>query len=111
MLDYKAIGRRISFYRKKSSITQGALAEKLDISDGYISQIERGNARISLTRLDEIAEILKIDIACLLSDKVMHSDIVVNSEIQEIIKDWNKDKIDFLISLLNCADETFKKDR
>lgn len=41
----------------------------------------------------------------------MHSDIVVNSEIQEIIKDWNKDKIDFLISLLNCADETFKKDR
>lgn len=111
MLDYKAIGRRISFYRKKANITQGTLAEKLDVSDGYISQIERGSARISLTRLDEISEILKIDILCLLSDKAINSGVVVNSEIQEIIKDWDKEKINLLIRLLGCAEETFKNER
>lgn len=111
MLDYKAIGRRISFYRKKANITQGTLAEKLDISDGYISQIERGTARISLARLNGISEILNVDICCLLSDRAVNSDTVVNSEIQEIIKDWDKDKINLLIGLLNCADQEFKNNR
>lgn len=109
MLDYKAIGRRIAFYRKKANITQGILAEKLDISDGYISQIERGSAKVSLTRLDEISEVLKVDIACLLSDRVMNSDSPINSEVQEIINGWSKEYVDLLINLLNCADNNLTK--
>ena len=109
MLDYKAIGRRIAFYRKKANITQGVLAEKLDISDGYISQIERGSAKISLTRLDEISEILQVDIACLLSDRVIRSDLPVNSEVQEIISGWDKEYVELLIKLLNCADDNLTK--
>lgn len=109
MLDYKAIGRRIAFYRKKANITQGVLAERLDISDGYISQIERGSAKISLTRLDEISEILKVDIACLLSDRVMSSNSPINSEVQEIINGWDKEYVDLLINLLNCADNNLTK--
>lgn len=109
MLDYKAIGRRIAFYRKKANITQGILAEKLDISDGYISQIERGSAKVSLTRLDEISEVLKVDIACLLSDRVMNSDSPINSEVQEIINGWSKEYVDLLINLLYCADNNLKK--
>lgn len=107
MLDYKAIGRRIAFYRKKANMTQGSLAEKLDISDGYISQIERGSTKVSLARLDKIAEILGVDIVCLLSDRVLNHDVPVNSEICEIIKNWDKNKVDLLIKLLTCAEENF----
>lgn len=67
MLDYKAIGRRISIYRKKKGLTQAVFSEKLDISESYISQIERGATKVSLTRLDKIAEVLKIDIALIKS--------------------------------------------
>ncbi len=107
MLDYKAIGRRIAFYRKKIDMTQAVLSEKLDITESYISQVERGSAKISLSRLDETADVLGVDIAYLVSDRVADNDSFVNSEILEIIKDWDKQKIDFLIHLLICADNQF----
>lgn len=109
MLDYKSIGRRIAFYRKRAKISQGVLAEKLDISDGYVSRIECGSTKVSLARLDEISEVLNIDIACLLSDKIIDSDYVVNTEVYEIIKNWDKEKVNILIALLSCADEQFNK--
>lgn len=109
MLDYKAIGRRIALYRKKAKITQGLLAEKLDVSDGYISQIERGTAKISLSRLDEISDILNIEIAYLLSDKSASSDSYINTEIYEIIKDWDSENVNILINLLMCADKQLNK--
>lgn len=108
MLDYKAIGRRISLYRKKIHMTQSKLSEKLDISESYVSQIECGATKVALSRLDEIAEILGVDIVCLLSDKVTNTDVTANSDVFEIIKDWDRKKIDFLINLLLCADKHFK---
>lgn len=107
MLDYKAIGRRIAFYRKKINMTQAVLSERLDITESYISQVERGTAKISLSRLDETADILGVDIACLVSDRAADNGSFVNSEIFEIIKDWDKQKTDFLIYLLICADNQF----
>lgn len=108
MIDYKAIGRRISLYRKKKGLTQAAFSEILGVSESYVSQVERGIAKISLARLDEVSNTLDIDIALLISDNIIQSDISVNSEIFEITKDWSKEKIDFLINLLLCADEQFK---
>ena len=55
MVDFIAIGKQIKYYREKRHFTQAVLAEKLDVSESYISQIERGVAKISLKRLDEIA--------------------------------------------------------
>lgn len=108
MLDYKAIGRRIAFYRKKINMTQAVLSEKLNITESYVSQVERGTAKVSLSRLDEIADILCVDIASLLSNRVIDNDIAVNAEICEIIKSWDKKKTNFLINLLICADRQFK---
>ncbi len=105
MIDYKAIGRRISLYRKKKGLTQAALSEMLGVSESYISQVERGITKISLSRLDEISEVLSTDIALLISDNVVLPDMSVNSEVFEIIKNWDKEKTDFLIKLLLCADK------
>ena len=43
MLDYKAIGRRIAFYRKRELYTQAILAEKLDSSDVFSSDLFESN--------------------------------------------------------------------
>ena len=111
MINYKAIGRRIACYRKKLSMTQATLSEELDVSESYISQIERGSAKVSLSRLDEISEILEVDLPFLLSDEVTVSDVPINIEIHEIIKDWPTDKVDFLAELVVCADERIKQSK
>ncbi len=109
MIDYKTIGRKISFYRKKKGLTQAVFSEMLGVSESYISQIERGKAKVSLSRLDEISDALETDIALLISDRAVCSDIPVNSEVFEIIKSWSKENTDFLINLLLCADRQIKK--
>lgn len=109
MINYKAIGRRIACYRKKLSMTQATLSEKLDITESYISQIERGSAKVSLPRLAQISDALHVDLALLISDEATISEIPINIEIFEIIKDWPSDKIDLLTDILVCADERIKK--
>ena len=109
MINYKAIGRRIAAYRKKLSMTQATLSEKLDVTESYISQVERGSAKVSLPRLAQISDTLHVDLGVLISDEVTISDTPINVEIFEIIKDWPADKVDLLTDLLVCADERFKK--
>lgn len=111
MVNYKAIGRRIACYRKKLSMTQAVLSEKLDITESYISQIERGSAKVSLPRLAQISDELHVDIALLISDEARVSDVPINIEIFEIIKDWPDESVDMLTDLVLCADEKMKKSK
>ena len=66
-IDYKLIGERIKLERKKKNLTQEVLAEKLDVSIGYVSQVERGITKISLELLGAISNILDCDIATLVT--------------------------------------------
>ena len=62
-VDYKLIGSRIKSERKKQNMTQERLAEKLGVSVGYISQVERGITKTSLDLLGTISDILCCDIS------------------------------------------------
>lgn len=109
MIDYKSIGRRIAFYRRSASMTQSVLSEELGVTESYISQIERGFTKVSLPRLSQIADLLEVDIALLVSDKATVSQVPVNTEILEIIKDWPAEQVSFLADLLICADANMRK--
>ena len=108
MVDYKAIGRRIKKYRKERHMTQAVMSEYLNVSENYVSQIQRGFSRISLSRLYEIAEILEIDVALLVSDGSKFHDFNFTSEIDEMIKGWSPEAIDMLLELISCADRKMK---
>lgn len=60
----RQIGLNISHYRKYRKMTQMQLAEKVNLSSCYISQIERGLVKksVSLPVLISIAEALDVDI-------------------------------------------------
>lgn len=105
MLNYKAIGRKISYYRKNKQYTQAILAEKLDVSESYMSQVECGKSEISLKRLAQIADILDIDITALLSDTNPNSDNYGSSELYELIKDWPCASKEVLIDCVKCVNE------
>lgn len=109
MVDYKSIGRRIALYRKKVPMTQSVLSERLGVTEGYISQVECGSSKVSLSRLSQIAQILKIDVALLVSDRATVSELPVNTEIFEIIKDWPAEEVSFLADMLVCANTKMRK--
>lgn len=56
-VDYAAIGQRIKGRRREQKRTQEWLAEQLQVSVGYISQIERGVTKVNLDTLSEIAPV------------------------------------------------------
>ncbi|MCM1161020.1 MAG: helix-turn-helix domain-containing protein [Roseburia sp.] len=61
-VNYKIIGNRIQSKRKSKNLTQEQMAEHLDVTAGYISQIERGVTKINLDMLSSISEYLECDI-------------------------------------------------
>lgn len=108
MVDYKSIGRRIANNRKIAGMTQSYLSELLDVSESYVSQVECGNAKVSLPRLYQIADVLRVDIAVLVSDGSKLATFEHHSEIEQLIRDWSKDQRSLLIDLILCADKKMK---
>lgn len=56
IVDFKTIGKRIRAYRTQRNMTQADLAERLGLSNVYISYIETGVKGISLEVLLKIAD-------------------------------------------------------
>ncbi|MDL5166315.1 helix-turn-helix transcriptional regulator [Proteus faecis] len=58
----KAIGKKITYYRKMKGISLNELAELIGVSQQQQSRYERGVNRINLDRLNQYAEIFDIHI-------------------------------------------------
>lgn len=65
----KEIGRRIKLLRKSRGFSQIELAEKIGISFQQIQKYEKGTTRISVVRLQEIADVLAINISAFFEKK------------------------------------------
>ena len=70
--NFKIIGLNIDYYRKLKGLSQMQLAEKANISRTHLSNIEAPNmpTSISLETLFDIAEILEVPAAYLLSFRI-----------------------------------------
>lgn len=58
---------KIRFFRRSKGLTQEQMAEKLNITSVAYSNIERGESGVLMTRLEEIAQVMEIDLLELLS--------------------------------------------
>lgn len=105
MIDYVAIGRKIRMYRNQSQITQSDLAEKLNISAKYISAIERGVSKVSLIRLDEIANLLNVKIVDLLADSDTTKSYYGEVELIELTKNWSTKQKSILIDVISSLNK------
>lgn len=83
-MDYISIGRKIFNARTKEGFTQEGLAELLDSSASYISNIERGIKKPSLCMLIKIANSLKISLDYLVSNSYSDESIRENIELRHI---------------------------
>lgn len=99
-VDFKLIGNRIQKKRKALKKTQEDLAEYLDVSVGYVSNMERGITKISLTTLANISDFLGCDVAELVSHTSTGSEKYLKSDIEEIINSFDNNEKHILLGLL-----------
>lgn len=111
MLDFSIIGKNISTNRQKLGLTQEALAEILNVTPDYISKIENNFKRPSLSMLEKLADIFKMDIYSLISapGTDMHED--VNPDIYDLMKNWEPETRRFAAKASETFDEIDRKIR
>ena len=95
------IGNTISELRKKNHLTQEELAEELDISVKYISRIENGSGGVKLETLINAMNLLGIVPNVAFYDLIKNDDIKLQLFLSSKISELSKDKIDFLLSLID----------
>ena len=83
----KEVGHRIRKIREAKDFNQQNMADKLNITAGAYAKIERGETDPSISRLYEIAGILKVDIINL----VKNSEEVISGDVQKQIGVLKKD--------------------
>ena len=104
-IDYRLIGSRVKQRRKALNLTQEKLAEKLSVSVGYVSQVERGITKISLDLLGEISDILACDIAELVTDSSVKSNGYLVNEISEKISVLDEKERQFVLGIIELINK------
>lgn len=99
-LDYRLLGERIKRQRKLKGTTQENFAEYLNVSVGYISQIERGISKVSLERLIEISEYLECSIDYLLDGTSPGDEKYLASELNDLFSQLSSNEKKILTRLI-----------
>ena len=109
VIDYNLIGKRIAEIRKKQHLTQERLAEKTDLTNNYISNIENNRSIPSLETLVKLCGALHITPNDILIGASPASDQYMTDELHDKILQCTpteKRLIDGFISLLMTERET-----
>lgn len=99
-IDYKLIGKRIKQARKDMNKTQDDLAEILEVSNSYISRIERGTTKLSLELLIKISTFLDIEPSYILTGSISSSDDYLRNDIVDMLKGCSSDKIKLIVEVI-----------
>lgn len=112
-MDYEALGKRLRQERHKMHLTQEKLAERIEVSDAYIGQIERGERSLSLETLVKLANQLGVTVDYLLHDSIEINDDHFMDQIQQIVMNRSpKEKqlaLDILKLMFTHLDELKKE--
>lgn len=109
-IDYKAIGRRIKFARIRKDVTQEAVAEKVQMSEQHISNIETGNTKLSLPAIIAMANAVDASVDEFLCDNVKHSKHVFIKEANEVFSDTDEYEARVLVRVLKATKDALRED-
>ena len=94
------IGKRIQKTRKEKGISQAALAEQINISTPYLSDIENGKVSYSVTILMDITEALQVSADWLLRSNTPTTNTIQLQETNAILSDCTPEEAESLLHLL-----------
>ena len=96
-MNYEIMGKNIARIRNKNHLTQEQLAEKINISTVFVSQIETAVRKPSLETIYKISIALNTTIDNLISNNTLHAKY---DEIKLLLQDKNNDEISFILNIL-----------
>lgn len=96
-MNYDLMGRNIAIARNKNHLTQEQLAEKIDVSTVFISQIETAVRKPSLETIYKISIALNTTVDRLLGNSTLDAKY---DEIAKLLKDKNDVELNFIINVL-----------
>ena len=99
-IDYIAIGKRIRSARLAKKMTQETLSNMIDVTPTYISTIENGHTKLSLSTLLSIAQILDTTVDQLLYDNTPVLISQFDADIKELTSDCSKQEKEFLLEII-----------
>lgn len=89
------IGNNIRIIREQHGLSQEVLAEELGITQPSYARLEKQDDRISITRLIQIASILKTTVAKLINENISK---VINQQNSKSGQAYNVDTINTIIN-------------
>ena len=76
----QVLGKNIRYFRLNQNYTQEKLAEFLDISVTYMSDIELGKSNVSLDLIEKIANFFELEYKDLFEIRQFHSLVKANTK-------------------------------
>ncbi len=96
----KEIGDRIRQARTAINMSQQTLAERLDITPSYVSNMELGKNNFTVDKLLKLTEILGVSADWLLRSNVPESKVLIDQDIAEVLSDCTADERTALLHIL-----------
>ena len=104
-MDFELLGKRIRQERILPRLTLEQLAEKIDKTGNYIGQIERGDRKLSIETLVDIANTLGTTIDYLLTENVRVLDENILKEINILLFDMDEKNKKFVLDIIKRCKE------
>lgn len=103
------LGKRIKQYREKVGLTQFQLAEKIGVSEFYISALETGRRNPGRKTLVKLANEMKVPIEALLDIETDNGLKFTTEELYDKIKNLPTDIQKKIINIIDFIIEVLKK--
>lgn len=97
------LGARIKELRRRASLSQDQLAEKVGIESKYLSRIEVGKRQPSLDTLEHIADCLHVEMKELFDFSHLGSDAVSMQGIESALAGASKEELRLVFKLINAV--------
>ena len=107
-VDYVLLGEQIKFWRQRRNFTQEKLAEKIELTPGFISLIETGKKRASLETLLFISQELEITLNDLLVGNQITQPNDYSLEFSELISNLNESERNIIFEITKVICKALK---
>ncbi|MBR3806413.1 MAG: helix-turn-helix transcriptional regulator [Clostridia bacterium] len=107
-VDYVLLGERIKFWRQYRNFTQEKLAEKVELTPGFISLMETGKKRASLETLICLCKELEITLNELLVGNQITQPSDYSIEFAELLSNLNESERNLIFEIIKVICKALK---
>lgn len=100
MFSMEDIGNRIRTLRKENNMTSVFLAQRIQISQPYLSQIESGKKPITVDILIKICAIFELTLEQFFSQRTSFSETISLNKVMKAARNLNNEELDALHKFL-----------